>query len=69
MQAIKDFTIFGTVAIASGWLHHESGWPALSLATLSFLALATLFIVVVSGTATCAFLNALAAARPGIRDV
>ncbi len=42
-QAINDFVVFGTVAVASlssGWLYHQFGWQALNLAALPFLALA-----------------------------
>jgi MFS family permease len=42
-QAINDFVVFGTVAVASissGWLYHRFGWEALNLAALPFLAVA-----------------------------
>jgi MFS family permease len=42
-QAINDFVVFGTVAVASvssGWLYHQFGWQALNLAALPFLAVA-----------------------------
>jgi MFS family permease len=42
-QAINDFVVFGTVAVASlssGWLYHQFGWQTLNLAALPFLVLA-----------------------------
>jgi MFS family permease len=42
-QAINDFVVFGTVAVASlssGWLYHQFGWQTLNLAALPFLVAA-----------------------------
>jgi MFS family permease len=42
-QAVNDFVVFGTVAVASlssGWLYHQFGWQTLNLAALPFLAVA-----------------------------
>jgi MFS family permease len=42
-QAINDFVVFGTVAVASlssGWLYHQFGWQTLNLVALPFLAVA-----------------------------
>jgi hypothetical protein len=42
-QAINDFVVFGTVAVASlssGWLYHQFGWHTLNLVALPFLAVA-----------------------------
>lgn len=50
-QAINDFVVFGTVAVASlssGWLYHRFGWQVLNLAALpviGFALLATLALL------------------------
>jgi MFS family permease len=47
-QAINDFVVFGTVAVASvssGWLYHQFGWETLNLAALPFLVAALLATV------------------------
>jgi MFS family permease len=50
-QAINDFVVFGTVAVASlssGWLYHRFGWQVLNLAALpviGFALLATLALM------------------------
>lgn len=50
-QAINDFVVFGTVAVASlssGWLYHHFGWQVLNLAALpviGFALLATLALL------------------------
>jgi MFS family permease len=47
-QAINDFVVFGTVAVASvssGWLYHQFGWQTLNLAALPFLVAALLATV------------------------
>ncbi|MGQ0511636.1 MAG: MFS transporter [Betaproteobacteria bacterium] len=44
-QAINDFVVFGTVAVASlssGWLYHRYGWQVLNMAALPVLGLALL---------------------------
>jgi MFS family permease len=50
-QAINDFVVFGTVAVASlssGWLYHQFSWQTLNAVALPFIAAALVAAIAVA---------------------